>query len=78
VGSVHDQNVVKRLPSDRADDALAVRVHPRRTGRAEQRIDAIGLEDRVEGVSVPAVAVPQHEARRLDALPRSAVKLPAC
>ncbi|WP_408022810.1 hypothetical protein [Streptacidiphilus fuscans] len=66
VGLVHDQNVVERLPSDRADDALTVGVHPRRAGCAEQHVRALGLEDGVEGVGVLAVAVAQHEAERLD------------
>ncbi|GAA3143446.1 hypothetical protein ACFQ0X_06725 [Streptomyces rectiviolaceus] len=54
VGLVHDQDVVGRLSSDRADDALAVGVHARRLGCTLQHGDAFSLEDGVEGVGVLA------------------------
>jgi hypothetical protein len=68
VGFVHDQNMVECLPSDRADDSLAVGMHARCPGRPERHVHALGREDGVAGVGVLAVAGAEHEARRLDAV----------
>ena len=78
MGLVHDQNVVEDLPADGADHSLAVGVHGRSLGRAEQHVDLLGGEDSVEGVGVLAVAVAAEEAEDSTRLPRSLATLRAC
>lgn len=65
MGLVHDQHVVRGFPADRADHALAVGVHSRRPGRAEQHGHVLWREDGVEGLGVFGVAVGQHETQGL-------------
>jgi hypothetical protein len=65
VGLVHDQNMVEHLAPDGADHSLAVGIHPRCPGCAEQHVHFIGFEDGVEGVGVLAVA--HDKARGPDA-----------
>jgi hypothetical protein len=45
-----------------ADHPLAVGVHPRGLRRALEDRDLLGLEDSIERLAVPAVAVTQQEA----------------
>ena len=58
---VHDQNVVEDLPAEGADHPLAVGIHARRLGCAEQHLHLLGCEDSVEGVGVFAVTEEEAE-----------------
>src|SRR5262245_6261346 len=63
---VPDQQVVERLAPDGANDPFAVGVHPRSPWRGLQRLDAVGGEDRVEGLAVFGVPIADQKAQRVD------------
>lgn len=67
VGFVQDQQVVEGLAPECPDDPFAVRVHPWGPRRRLRGFDALGREDRVEGLGVLAVPVADQEVQRLQA-----------
>jgi hypothetical protein len=66
VGLVPDQQVVERFAPQGSDDPFAVGVHPRSPRRRTHDLDAVGGEDRVEGLDVLRVAVVDQQAQRVD------------
>jgi len=66
--STCDQEPVEAVAADRTDPALGERVRVRRPKRGADDLDALALEDVVEGAAELAVAVVDQEADRPRAL----------
>src|SRR5215218_4289507 len=68
VSSAEDQDPVETFTPDGADEALGVRVRPRRSYRCADHLDPFALEDLVEDGGVLAVAITNQETDRYRAL----------
>lgn len=59
--------MVEDLSTEGVDGSLAVSVRPRRSNRRLDDLHVLGLEHRVEGIGVLAVAISDKEAQRAPA-----------
>lgn len=65
---VDDQQPIEQFAAETSDHSLANRVRTRSLRRAEDDLDALGGEHRVERTSEPGVSFPQRERQRAETL----------